>query len=254
MKFFDTHAHLYDPAFDKDREEIIESFKENNISKIMVPPVDIRTTDLARELAQKHDSIYYGAGTHPSEVNKFKEEDLDYFRSLKNDPKLKLIGEIGLDYYHKPFDKDLQREVFIKHLDLAEELDLPVAIHSRDAIEDTYDVLKDYKGRLEVIMHCFSSDPNWAEKFLGLGFYISLAGPVTFKNAKTPKEVAAMVPVDRLLIETDCPYLSPHPYRGKRNDPRKLVYIGQAIADIKDMTLEELSEKIYENSLRIFKI
>lgn len=249
---FDTHAHLNDEAFDQDREELIRNLQNDGIELVMIPGADPKSSKEAVELAEKYENLYAAVGTHPHDAETFTDEDFEMYRDLCKKEKVLAVGEIGLDYYYDNSPRDIQKEVFIKQLELAEEEKLPVIIHSRDAIEDTYDILKAFEGRVKGIIHCYSSSYEMAEKFIALGYYISLGGPVTFKNAKTPKIVAEKVDINWLLIETDSPYLAPHPMRGKRNEPKYTRYVAEQIAILKGMEMNDLIKITKENAKRCF--
>ena len=250
----DTHAHIFDEAFNKDREEVIKRIKEAKINKIVIVGFSKETNVLALELAKKHDFIYPTAGYHPSEANEINEEDIQVLERFINDNKVYAIGECGLDYYWVKDNIEKQKWLFNEQIKLAIKYDLPLVIHCRDAIADVYDILKSYKGQVRFVMHCYSGSVEMAREFLKLGGYISLGGPVTFKNAKTPKEVALDVPLDRLLIETDCPYLAPTPYRGKRNEPSYVRNVLNEIALLRGMDVLELEGILDSNSINFFKL
>lgn len=250
----DSHAHLDDPKFDEDRIEIIESLKENRIELVINPGADRPTSEAAFELAHKYDNIYAAIGTHPHSADELTDDDIERYREMAKSDRVVAIGEIGLDYYYDNSPRELQKEAFIKQMELAEELKLPVVIHTRDASGDTYDILESFKDRVYGIMHCYSGSVEMAKRYLDLGYYISLAGPVTFKNSRVAKEVAAAVPIDKLLIETDSPYLSPEPKRGRRNEPKHTLYVAECIAEIRNMDLDELIEVTNENTKRVFNL
>lgn len=252
---FDTHAHLNAKQFDKDRAEVIQRAKENGVSRIVNIGFDRETVATSLALAEQYDFIYAAVGWHPLSAAKMTDRDLDWLRELSEHPKVVAIGEIGLDYYRDASSKETQKEVFRKQIRLAKEVNLPIIIHDREAHQDVYEILKE-ENAAEVggIMHCFSGSAEMAQQFLDINFYISLAGPVTFKNAKKPKEVAKTVPLDRLLIETDCPYLTPEPYRGKRNETGYVRYVAETIAELRGMDYEELCKITYENATRLFRL
>jgi len=251
----DSHAHLDGSRFDNDREKIIENFKEDGIELIVNPGADVATSVKAVSLAKKHKNIYAAVGVHPHEAKTMDENTIEVLRELAANEKVVAIGEIGLDYHYDNSPRDIQKKWFREQIKLAKELDLPIIIHDRDAHEDTYNILKEENDdRLRGIMHCYQSSLEMSQQFIDLGFYISLAGPVTFKNAKTPKEVAEGVPLDKLLIETDSPYLTPHPHRGKRNEPAYVRYVAGMIAELKGLSYEEVAKKTAENAKKIFNI
>ena len=250
----DTHAHIFDEAFNEDRDEVIKRIVEANINKIVIVGFSKKTNVLALELAKKHDFIYSTAGYHPSEANEINEADIEELESFINDNKVYAIGECGLDYYWVKDNIDKQKWLFNEQIKLAIKYDLPLVIHCRDAVADVYEILKGYKGQVRFVMHCYSGSVEMAREFLKLDGYISLGGPVTFKNAKTPKEVAVEVPLDRLLIETDCPYLAPTPYRGKRNEPAYVRNVLNEIALLRGMDVLELEGILDSNSINFFKL
>lgn len=252
---FDTHAHLNVEAFDEDREEVIQRARAQGVSRIVNIGFNRETIPSSMALAEKYDFIYSAVGWHPQDAIDMKEGDLEWIESLCAHPKVVAIGEIGLDYYWDTSPKDVQQRVFREQIRLARRLKLPIIIHNRDAHQDVVTILKEEKAaEVGGIMHCFSGSWEIAKACLDMNFYISFGGPVTFKNAKQPKEVLAKVPLDRLLIETDCPYLTPHPYRGKRNESSYVRYVAEVAAEIKGMTCEELSKITSENAVSLFQI
>jgi TatD DNase family protein len=207
------------------------------------------------ELIETYDFMYAAVGWHPVDAIDMTEDDLQWIEELSNHPKVVAIGEMGLDYHWDKSPKDVQMEVFRKQIRLAKKVGLPIIIHNREATADIVNILKEEEAsRVGGIMHCFSGSAETALECINMNFYISLGGPVTFKNAKKPKEVAAAVPLDRLLIETDCPYLAPHPYRGKRNEPSYVKLVAEQIAEIKQLTIEEVSQATTENAKKLFGI
>ena len=250
----DTHSHIFNEAFDLDRQEIIDRCISNNINKLLLVGFSKETNKETLELASKYDFIYPTVGYHPSEANEIVEEDLVLLEQLINENKVYAIGECGLDYYWVKDNKEEQKKLFVAQILLAIKYDLPLVIHCRDAINDVYEILKDYKGKVRFVMHCYSGSKEMAMEFIKLGGYISLGGPVTFKNSKEPKEVAKIVPIDKLLIETDCPYLAPHPYRGKRNEPSYVRLVLSEIASLREMEEKELEEVLDQNSISFFKL
>ncbi|CAM3958358.1 TatD family hydrolase [Cohnella lubricantis] len=248
----DTHAHLDSPKFDDDREETIQRALEAGVETIVNIGFNRETIPTTMALAERYPFIYAAVGWHPTDAIDMKlEEDLAWIESLCAHPKVVAIGEIGLDYYWDTSPKDIQHTVFREQIRLAKKLKKPIIIHNRDAHEDVVRLLKE-EGASEVggIMHCFSGSWETAKQCLDLNFYISFGGPVTFKNARVPKEVLAKVPDDRLLIETDSPYLAPHPYRGKRNESAYVRLVAQEAAVIKGISLEEIEKLTTRNSIR----
>ncbi len=253
--FYDTHAHLNADVYTEKLEEIIAQAKESQVTHMNVVGFDPLTNKRANEICLSHSNLYATCGLHPSDVMNFTEKDLqDLEFYLKQDITV-AVGECGLDYYWHKETKEKQIDYFKKQIELSKKYHKPLIIHVRDAILDSYEVLKEAStdGLLQGVMHCFSGSVEMARQFLDLGLYISLAGPVTFKNAKTPKEVAKIVPLDKLLIETDCPYLAPHPYRGKENKPSYVTLVAEEIARLREIELTELGRITTENAFRLFK-
>lgn len=248
----DTHSHLLDDVFKDDLLDCIERCKKNNINKIVLVGFDRLTNDKAQELAKKYDIFYPTAGIHPEEVIDLN--DLSYLEEFINSHKVVAIGECGLDYHWSKDKIELQKVIFEGQIKMAIKYNLPLIIHSRDAIQDTYDILEKYKGQVRGVMHCYSGSLEMAYRFLDLGFYIGLDGPVTFKNAKEPKKVASSIPLDRLLLETDCPWMTPTPYRGKRNESSYLIYIAEEIAKLRSISIKEVEEVTDRNAEKLFNI
>jgi TatD DNase family protein len=252
---FDTHAHLNAVQFDEDREEVIQRALDEGVSHIVVVGFDRDTIKGALDLAEGYDFIYAAVGWHPVDAIDMTEEDLKWIEELASHPKVVALGEMGLDYHWDKSPKDIQRDVFRKQIQLAKKVDLPIVIHNREATEDVVRILEEENAE-EVggIMHCYSGSLEIAKRCMDMNFYISFGGPVTFKNAKKPKEVAVEIPMDRILIETDCPFLSPHPLRGKRNESSYVKYIAEQIADLKGMSVEEFAQKTSDNAFHLFGI
>ncbi|MFJ7311027.1 TatD family hydrolase [Peribacillus frigoritolerans] len=252
---FDTHVHVNAEQFNEDLEDVIERAKEAGVDNMVVVGFDRPTIIRAMELIETYDFMYAAVGWHPVDAIDMTEDDLQWIEELSNHPKVVAIGEMGLDYHWDKSPKDVQIEVFRKQIRLAKKVGLPIIIHNREATADIVNILKEEEAsRVGGIMHCFSGSAETALECINMNFYISLGGPVTFKNAKKPKEVAAAVPLDRLLIETDCPYLAPHPYRGKRNEPSYVKLVAEQIAEIKQLTIEEVSQATTENAKKLFGI
>ena len=251
----DSHAHLDDTRFDKDRDELIKSLKDVGVDLVINPGADLQSSIKSVSLSEQYDNIYAAVGIHPHEAKEMDESTLEVLKSFANRENVVAIGEIGLDYYYDNSPRDIQKHRFIEQLDLAKEVDLPVIIHSRDAAGDTFDILKSAQdGSLKGVLHCYSGSVEMALEYIKLGFYISIAGPVTFKNARIVKEVAKTVPMDRLLIETDSPYLTPEPYRGKRNEPVYVRQVAGTIAELRGISFEEVATKTSENTKKLFRI
>ena len=254
MEFFDSHAHYNDEKFEEDREELIKKIYDENVTEIINAGYSLESSKEAIEIANKYDFMNAIVGISPNDIDNFKESDLDEIESLARNKKVVAIGEIGLDYYWNKENKDLQKQIFISQIKIANKLNLPIVIHTREAIFDTLEILKNNKCNKNGVFHCCPLNVDLVREGLKLGFYISFAGPITFKNSKNADEIIKMVPLDKILIETDCPYLSPEPLRGKRNDSRNVKYMAQKIADVKGISLEEIAEVTYNNAKKIFEI
>ena len=251
---FDTHAHYDDARFDRDRDELLTSMPGKNVGLIVNPGCDVATSRMAVEMARKYQFLYAAVGIHPENCGDFDPAMIDTLRTLAGEKKVVAIGEIGLDYYwaENP-PKELQQEVLRRQLALAEELSLPVIIHDRDAHADTLAIVREFP-HVKGVFHCFAGSVEMARELLDRGWYLGFDGPVTYKNARKTVEVAEMVPLDRILIETDAPYLSPVPMRGKRNDSRNVAYIAEKLAQIKGMTPEEMADLTLANGKKLFGI
>ena len=249
---FDSHAHYTDKAFNEDREIMLGSLKESGVCGIINCGADIESSVSSVELASKYDYIYAACGIHPEEADKIPENYIDILRDLAKNEKCVAIGEIGLDYYWRQDTKDLQKELFEKQILLSKELDLPIIVHDREAHGDTMEILK--KHRPKGVLHCFSGSPETAAEVLKLGMYIGLGGALTFKNARKAVEVAQMLPLDRLLLETDCPYMAPVPMRGKRNNSGYIPFIAEKVAEIKGIDPQSVLDVTAENTKRLFNI
>jgi len=255
MKLFDTHAHINDNRFDNDRAEMLQACFDAGIEYIMIPGVDRQTVESGVALAETDDRLYAAVGTHPHEAKDFTDDDYEYFKELAlHNDKVRAIGEIGLDYYYDFSDRPTQKKVFIRQLELAREVDLPIIIHDRDAHGDIMNILRNEGKDNWGIFHCYSGSWEMAKEAIKMGFYISFAGPVVFPKSTNLKQVAKQVPLDRILIETDSPYLTPPPYRGRRNDPSKTQFVAEEIAALKGMDADEFAAIAYENGKRVFGI
>ncbi|WP_053216965.1 TatD family hydrolase [Virgibacillus senegalensis] len=252
---FDTHVHLNINQFDEDREEVMKRAKEAGVEYMVVVGFDRETIPKALELAEANPNIYAAVGWHPVDAVDMEDSDLEWIEELANHPKVVAIGEMGLDYHWDKSPKEIQKEVLRKQIRLAKRVALPIVIHNREATEDIIEILRE-EDAAEVggIMHCYNDSVEYVQQCLDMGFYISLGGPVTFKNAKDPKEVAKMVPLDRLLVETDCPFLAPHPNRGKRNEPAYVKLVAEKIAELREISFEEVSDATTNNALKLFEI
>ncbi len=258
MEFFDTHTHYNDEKFKQEAEKMLKELKQNEIGSIVIPGFNIESSERAIELANKNDGVYCSVGIHPSDIENSTEkidEQICKIKDLTKNEKVVAIGEIGLDYHWVQDNKDLQKYAFKKQIELANEQKLPIIIHTRDCIQDMIDILsKEISPTEPSILHCCPFNRELVKEGLKLNFYISFAGPVTYKNAKNAEEIVKMVPEDKILIETDSPYLPPEPFRGQRNDSTKVKYIAQKVAQIKNIPLEEFAKLTFENAKKVFKI
>jgi TatD DNase family protein len=255
LMFVDTHVHLNADQYDEDLKEVIDRALESNVTKMIVIGFDRKTIERAIALAEQYEFIYAVVGWHPVDAIDCTEEDLRWIEELAAHDKVVGIGETGLDYHWDKSPKDIQQEVFRKQIRLAKKVKLPIIIHNREATEDVLRILKE-EGAEEVggVMHCFGGSVETARESIAMNFMISLGGPVTFKNAKKPKEVAEAISLDHLLIETDAPYLAPHPYRGKRNEPSYVPLVAEEIARLKGISIEEVAAATTKNAEQFFKL
>lgn len=249
---FDSHAHYDDEQFDIDRDELLGSFKEKGISGIVCCGVNIETSEFAVELSHKYDFVYSAVGFHPLDNDEYNDGDLERIKELAKDEKCVAIGEIGLDYHYEKDSRENQLVLLEKQIQLANELDLPVIFHDRESHEDTLNILKKYKPK--GVLHCFSGSVEMAKEIIKLGMYIGLGGAVTFKNAVKPCEVAKFIPSDRLLIETDAPYMTPVPFRGKRCDSLHIPYIAEKLAELREVSAQEILDLTEKNARTLFNI
>lgn len=258
MKFFDNHAHLDDERFNDDRDEIIEKIHNDEIDKFVSAGYSLESSKKSIELSKKYDFIYSTCGVSPNDIPQTEEElwkELSEIKKIaKENKKVVAIGEIGLDYHWNIENKELQKKAFIEQIKIANELELPIQIHTREAVMDTLEILKQNNVNKKGIFHCCPLNRELVKEGLKLGFYISFAGPVTFKNSKNANEIIEMVPNDKMLIETDSPYLSPEPFRGKRNDPRNVKLVAKKIAEVKNITIEDVAGITYKNAINIFDL
>jgi TatD DNase family protein len=251
----DTHTHLNHQLFDEDREQVIARAQENGVTRIVNVGFNRETIPSSIELAESYDFIYSTVGWHPQDAKDMTADDLDWIESLCRHEKVVAIGEIGLDYYWDTSPKDVQQRVFREQIRLARKLGMPIVIHNREAHQDILTILKEEKAaEVGGIMHCFSGSWETAKQCIDMNFHISFGGPVTFKNAKQPKEVLAQVPLDRLLVETDAPYLTPHPHRGKRNETGYVRLVAETAAEIKGLSLEEIAYITTQNAIKLLQL
>ena len=252
---FDTHAHYDDEQFDIDRDSLLLSMKENGIGTIVNIGANLASSKTTLELAHKYDFIYGAVGVHPSDSAELSDDNFDRIRQMCADEKCVAIGEIGLDYYWPEPDHEIQKKWFVRQLDLAREVKLPVVIHSRDAAADTVEVLKDNNaGDIGGVVHCFSYSKEVATLCVKMGFYIGVGGVLTFKNGKKMKEVVSEIPIEKIILETDCPYLAPEPNRGKRNSSLNLPYVVKAMAEIKGISEEEVIDITERNARDMYRL
>ena len=253
--YIDTHVHLNADQYEEDLQEVIERARAANLEKMIVIGFDRKTIERAMQLVEQYEFIYAVIGWHPVDAIDCTDDYLLWIEELAKHPKVVGIGETGLDYYWDKSPKDVQQHWFRKQIHLAQKLNLPIIIHNRDATADVVRILKEENAAsVGGIMHCFGGSVETAQECIKMNFMISLGGPVTFKNARQPKEVATAIPLEHLLIETDAPYLAPHPYRGKRNEPAYVTLVAEEIARLKEISVDEVAQKTTENAKRFFKI
>ena len=251
---FDSHAHYDDEAFDADREALIGQLPLAGVSEVTNIGSDMKSSRASVALANRYPGFYAAVGVHPSDTGDLTEADIKELAALASGEKTVAIGEIGLDYHSPDTDKETQRRWFVRQLELARETDLPVVIHSRDAAKDTYDIIRAEGAGLSMDMHCFSYSLEEAKKYLDMGFVLGIGGVLTFKNGRKLREVAEYAPIESLLLETDCPYLSPEPHRGRRNSSLNLPYVVSALGEIKGMHREDVIRITRENAMRFYRL
>lgn len=252
---FDTHAHYDDDAFDEDRDVLLSGMGEQNVEYIVNVGASMASSERSFKLAEKYPFVYAAVGVHPDEVGELDEEKFEKLRKWTSHEKVKAVGEIGLDYYWDKEKHDLQKHWFMRQMELASEVKLPMIVHSREAAKDTLDMVIAAKPlNLSGIIHCYSYSVEQAREYLNMGYYIGIGGVVTFKNAKKLKEVAEYTPLSQIVLETDCPYLAPTPFRGKRNDSSKIAYVAEELAAIKQVPVEEVIRITNENGRRLYNI
>lgn len=260
MEFFDSHSHYNDEKFNEDRENVIKETYESGVTKFVCAGYDIESSKLGLEIANEYDYIYTICGVSPNDVPENADEIDNILDKLENiiksdkNNKIVAIGEIGLDYYWNKENKEIQKELFIKQIELANKYNLPIVIHTREAVDNTLRILRENKVNNTGVFHCCPLNRELVKQGLELGFYISFAGPVTFKNSKNAEEIVNMVPMNRILIETDSPYLAPEPKRGSRNDCRNVKYIAEKIASFRNISVKEVANDTYKNAMNVFKI
>lgn len=251
---FDTHAHLDADAFDADRAELIASLPEKGLGLVMNPGCDLPSSLAAIELAEKYDFIWAAVGSHPDAADLVDEDLIERYRQLcQAHPKVKAIGEIGLDYHYEDIPREIQKKAFRMQMELARELDLPVIVHEREAHEDGMAIVEEFP-EVKGVFHCYSGSAEMAKVLVKKGWYIGFTGVLTFKNARKALEVAASIPMDRIVIETDCPYMAPDPFRGKRNDPGKIYRMAEKLAELRGLSVEETQRITMENGKRLYRM
>ncbi|MBQ8835199.1 MAG: TatD family hydrolase [Oscillospiraceae bacterium] len=251
---FDTHAHMDDRAFDSDRTELLSSLPEKGIGLLMNPGCSLESSRNASHLSQKYDYIYAAVGSHPDAADEVNGEVLEEYRTLcKLNPKIRAIGEIGLDYHYEDIPREVQQKAFRAQMALARELNLPAIVHEREAHEDGMRIVEEFP-EVTGVFHCYSGSAEMAKWLVARGWYIGFTGVLTFKNARKAVEVAASIPLERIVLETDCPYMSPEPFRGKRNDPGKLYRMAEKLAEIRGLSVDEIHRITLENGKRLYRI
>ena len=250
---FDSHGHYTDRAFEDDRDALLQGLQEKGISYVMNPAANREDAAQAVALAEKYDFFYCAVGSHPDSADEVDDAVLECYRAWAKHPKVKAIGEIGLDYHYEDIPRDLQKQAFIKQMALAQEVDLPVIVHDRDAHEDSMDIVKTFSD-VKGVFHCYSGAWEQAKILVDNGWYIGFTGVLTFKNAKRALDVASKLPLDRLLIETDCPYMAPEPFRGRRNDSGYLYRMAEVLAELRGISYEEICAITTENAKRLYRI
>lgn len=250
---FDTHAHLDDARFDEDREALLRELPQKDIGLLMDPGCSLPSSRAALALAEKHHWIYAAVGSHPDDADQVNDDTMEAYRRLAQSPRVKAIGEIGLDYHYEDIPREVQQETFRKQMALARELDLPVIIHEREAHEDGLRIVSEFPD-VTGVFHCFSGSREMAEYLVARGWYIGFTGVLTFKNARRALEAAAAIPLERIVIETDCPYMAPEPFRGRRNNPGYVYRMAEKLAEIRGIPVEEAENATFENGKRLYRI
>lgn len=250
---FDTHAHLDDPRFDEDREDLLRELPQKGIGLLMDPGCSLPSSRAALALAEEHPWIYAAVGSHPDDADHGDDNTLEAYRRLAQSPRVKAIGEIGLDYHYEDIPREMQQETFRRQLALARELKLPVIIHEREAHEDGLKIISEFPD-VTGVFHCFSGSREMAEYLVARGWYIGFTGVLTFKNARRALEAAAAIPLERIVIETDCPYMAPEPFRGRRNNPGYVYRMAEKLAEIRGISVEEAEKATFENGKRLYRI
>ena len=250
---FDTHAHMNDPAFDEDREEVLLGLKDKGVAFMMNVGCCLDSSKDCIAMAEKYPFVYASVGTHPDAADEVDEKVIEQYRQMAAYEKVKAIGEIGLDYYYETIPREIQIKAFRMQMELAKELNMPVIVHERNAHDDGMRVVKDFKG-VTGVFHCYSGSAEMARQLVDMGWYIGFTGVLTFKNARKAVETAERIPLDRIVLETDCPFMAPEPFRGKRNDPGYLYRMAERLAEIRGITVEEVHAITTENAKRLYRV
>ena len=250
---FDTHAHLNDPAFDPDREELMAGLADKSVGLVMNAGCSLESSRDIVNMTARYPWLYGSVGSHPDSADEVNEEVIEEYRKLCQNEKIKAIGEIGLDYYYEDIPREIQQKAFRMQMQLAKELDMPVIVHEREAHDDGMRIVKEFTG-VTGVFHCYSGSAEMARQLVKMGWYIGFTGVLTFKNARKAVETAASIPLDRIVIETDCPFMAPEPFRGKRNDPGYLYRMAERLAEIRGITPEEAAAVTTENAKRLYRI
>ena len=250
---FDTHAHLNDPAFDEDREALMAGLADKGIGLVMNAGCSLQSSKDIIKMAERYPWLYASVGSHPDSADEVNEEVIEQYRQLCCHEKVKAIGEIGLDYYYEDIPREIQKKAFRMQMALANELDMPVIIHEREAHDDGMRIVKEFP-KVKGVFHCYSGSAEMARQLVNMGWYIGFTGVLTFKNARKAVETAASVPLERIVLETDCPFMAPEPYRGKRNDPGYLPKMAEKLAEIRGISVEEAIAATTENAKRLYRI
>ena len=250
---FDTHAHMVDPVFDEDIHEILTGLADKNVGLVMNPGCCLKTSRLGVALAEKYPFVYAAVGSHPDAADEVNEEVIEEYRKLCKLEKVKAVGEIGLDYYYEDIPREIQQKAFRMQMDLARELDMPVIVHERNAHDDGMRIIKEFPT-VKGVFHCYSGSAEMARQLVNMGWYIGFTGVLTFKNARKAVETAESIPLERIVLETDCPFMAPEPFRGKRNDPGYLYRMAERLAEIRGISVEEAEKATFENGKRLYRI
>ena len=250
---FDTHAHMNDPAFDEDREQVLLSLKDKGVEFMMNVGCCRKSSADCIAMAETYPFVYASVGSHPDSADEVNAEVIEQYRKMAAHPKVRAIGEIGLDYYYETIPRDTQIKAFRMQMELARELNMPVIVHERNAHDDGMRVVKDFKG-VTGVFHCYSGSAEMARQLVNMGWYIGFTGVLTFKNARKAVETAESIPLDRIVLETDCPFMAPEPFRGKRNDPGYLYRMAERLAEIRGMGVEEIHAITMENAKRLYRL